>query len=102
MGDDLLPRSIGVISKSEYLSLVHTSRRDFLIENYSNILSGISSKIDASAKRMIDVKIEATFPIMELYDRSKIEAIIVGYFTYLGYDVILNREEEFIRVSIHS
>lgn len=90
-----------IISKTEYNKILHDKRSAFLKTHYPEIVDEVAKKLQEDAQLLKSCKIDISFRVPELFDRTKVEIMIYEYFRYLGYDVIVeDSSSDVIRITI--
>lgn len=74
-------------SKKDYLEVLSEKRAQFMFENFKDDLKEAFQELRGRSERMVPCEHTVSFTLKDHFDAEKVQAIIVAYFTDLGYTV---------------
>lgn len=84
-GEDGMSLTQNVLTKEDYMRLVRERRREFIHKNFGEVLGPIFKVLREDAEKMKPCHREVNFEIPEHFDVDRTEAVLVSYFSDLGY-----------------
>ncbi len=74
-------------SKKDYLEVLAEKRAQFMFENFKDDLKESFQELRKRSEKMLLCEHTVSFTLKDHFDAEKVQAIIIAYFTDLGYTV---------------